>query len=419
VPADDLEVSVVLPCLDEEATLAACIRAARRSLAEAGIAGEVVVADNGSTDRSQEIARAEGAQLVEVPVRGYGNALYHGFAAARGRYIVHLDADLSYEFAHIPRFVEQMRAGADLVMGSRLRGTIDPGAMPRAHRYLGTPVLTALANLFFGCRISDINCGMRGLTREAFERLGLRAGGMEFASEMIVKAAALDMRIAEIPTDLHCDGRVRRPHLRAFRDGWRHLRFLLLFCPTWLFVVPGLLATLGGMAVILAVLADVSPYAGIFTCLVALALSVIGVQTVLLGLATRGFAQLRRLRVAEGWLDRVFADLTLEKGVVVGVLLGGTGVALLAVAAARLVAFVSAGDYVPGRVDLPSTKLALLGTALAVAGAQIVFSSFFLGLFSIEPVTGDAETAARADVSLPLNLAPLRMAPRATTARAG
>lgn len=407
MPTSEIEVSVVLPCLNEEATLAACIRAAKKALEAAGLVGEVVVSDNGSSDRSREIALAEGARLVDVPVRGYGNALYHGFAAARGRYIVHLDADLSYEFSHIARFVERLRAGADLVMGSRVRGTIDAGAMPLSHRYLGTPVLTTLANLFFGAHISDINCGMRGLTRSAFERLGLRAGGMEFASEMIVKAATLGLRIEEIPTDLHRDGRERRPHLRSFRDGWRHLRFLLLFAPTWLFVVPGVVATAGGMAVIFAVLADVSPYAGILTCLVALSMSVVGVQTILLGLATRGFAQLRRLRVAEGALDSFFAGLTLEKGLAVGSVLGGTGLVLLVVAAARIYTFIQAGNYVPGNLDLPSIKLALLGTALAVTGAQIVFSSFFLGLFSIEPVSGEARSSASTKASLPLNLVPL------------
>jgi glycosyltransferase involved in cell wall biosynthesis len=225
------EVSVVFPCLNEERTLATCLRETRQALDAAGIDGEIIVADNGSTDRSQQIAIDEGARVVQVPDRGYGNALFHGFEMARGKFLVFLDADLSYDPAHIPRFVAAMREGADLVMGSRFKGRIHDHAMPRLHRYLGTPVLTRLVNLFFGCRITDVNCGMRGLTRYAFRRLGLRSGGMEFASEMVLKSARLGLRIAEIPTDLRPDQRGRRPHLRSFRDGWRHLRYLVLFAP--------------------------------------------------------------------------------------------------------------------------------------------------------------------------------------------
>jgi hypothetical protein len=381
-----VDISIVFPCLNEEATLARCIGAAREALDSAGLRGEIIVADNGSTDRSSAIALEEGARLVSVPARGYGNALFSGLRAARGQYLVHLDADMSYECAHIPRFVEQLRNGADLVMGSRLKGHIDPGAMPFSHRHLGTPVLTHLANLFFGSHISDINCGMRGLTKTAFERLGLRAGGMEFASEMVVKAAALHMNIVEIPTDLHPDERGRRPHLSTVRDGWRHLRFLLLFCPTWLFVWPGVVATVGGTGVILAILFDLFPYFGLFTCLAALAVTVLGVQTILLGVAAGRFAQLRRLRVAtarNGLIER----LTLEKGLVGGGTLAVVGLAILATACVRILRFMSLEGYDPSQLDLASTKLALLGTTLFVTGAQVVFSSFFLGLFNIEPLS--------------------------------
>jgi glycosyltransferase involved in cell wall biosynthesis len=381
-----VDVSVVFPCLNEEATLSRCIRAARAALTRAGLNGEVIVADNGSTDRSEAVATEEGARVVRVSARGYGNALFSGLRAARGRYLVHLDADMSYECADIPRFVEELRHGADLVMGSRLKGHIDPGAMPFLHRHVGTPVLTRLANLFFGSHISDINCGMRGLTKSAFERLGLRAGGMEFASEMVVKAAALRMNIVEIPTTLHPDARNRPPHLHAFRDGWRHLRFLLLFCPTWLFVWPGAAATIGGLAVIVAVLFDLFPYFGLLTCLAALAVTVLGVQTLLLGVAASRFAQLRRLRAdtgGRGLLER----LTLERGLVAGGTLLAAGFAILFVACVRIIRFMSEDGYDPSQLDLPSTKLALLGTTLFVTGAQIVFSSFFLGLFNIEPMS--------------------------------
>jgi hypothetical protein len=380
-----VDVSVVLPCLNEAATLAKCVRAAREALAGAGIDGEIIVADNGSTDRSAAIAVEEGARLVRVPARGYGNALFRGFREARGQYLVHLDADMSYECAHIPRFVEKLRDGADLVMGSRLRGHIDPGAMPFLHRRVGTPALTRLANLFFGSHITDINCGMRGLTKRAFERLGLRAGGMEFASEMVVKAAALGMTIVEIPTDLHPDERGRRPHLHPLRDGWRHLRFLLLFCPTWLFVWPGVVATVGGTAVIVAILLDLFPYFGLFTCLAALAVTVLGVQTILLGVAARRFGQLRRLRVGSS-PSHAFERLSLEKGLLIGSALVIAGFVILGIACVRILRFMSLEGYDPSQLDLASTKLALLGTTLFVTGAQIVFSSFFLGLFDIEPL---------------------------------
>lgn len=402
----EIEVSVVLPCLNEEATLAQCIRAAGAALDSAGICGEVVVADNGSSDRSREIAVREGARVVEVAARGYGNALYHGFKEARGQYLVHLDADMSYDFSHIPRFVHELRGGADLVMGSRMRGVIHPGAMPWLHRYLGTPVLTGVANLFFRCGITDINCGMRGLTRATFERLGLRSGGMEFASEMVVKAALLGMKIVDIPTDLRPDQRDHKSHLSSFRDGWRHLRFLLLFCPAWLFVWPGVIAALGGTAVIIAILFDLFPRFGLLTCLIGLSATVFGVQTMLLGLAARGFAQLRRLHVSQGIGDRFIGSLTLEKGLALGTALMALGMVLLGVACARILQFMSMDAYNPGQLDVASTKLALLGTTLFVTGAQTASSSFFLSLFSIESLSESPDASNVQAVSLNLNLVP-------------
>ncbi len=386
------DVSVVFPCLNEERTLGACIREARRALDEAGLAGEIVVADNGSTDRSQAIALGAGARVVAVPDRGYGNALVHGLEMARGRYLVFLDADLSYDPAHVPRFVAALRDGADLVIGSRFLGTIHDDAMPPLHRYLGTPVLTWLINLFFGCRISDVNCGMRGLTRYAFRRLGLRSGGMELASEMVLKSARLGLRIVEIPTDLRPDQRGRQPHLRAFRDGWRHLRYLLLFAPNWLFIVPGLLMTLGGFTLVLAITLGVGPPAGLLTCLMGLSITVLGVQTTLLGVATNGFAQIQRLKTRRRFFDRFVDRLTLDKGAVAGALVAAAGAVLLVVAALRIIDFMRQPGYVPGWLDVPSTRLALLGTTLFVAGVQVVISSFFLGLFNIEPL---GRTAAR------------------------
>jgi len=353
-----IEVSVVLPCLNEQRTLGECI-----------------------------------SRLVRVPDKGYGNALHHGFAAAAGQYLIFLDADLSYEFAHIPRFVTKLRDGADLVMGSRFKGNIDSGAMPLMHHVLGTPVLTLIANTFFRCGISDVNCGMRGLSKDAFMRLGLRAGGMEFASEMIIKAARLDMKIVEVPTDLHVDQRGRPPHLRSFHDGWRHLRFMLLFCSTWLFIIPGLMMSTIGLVVIVAIILDISPYVGMFTCLVGLAMTVLGVQVTLLGLATHGFSQFKRLHIGRTLLDHLMVNLTLEKGIAAGSIIGAIGLGIVITAAIRINHFMNLPGYDSGQLDMPSTRLALLGVTLLVAGIQAVAASFFLGLFNIESVSGSGGTS--------------------------
>src|SRR2546429_3870094 len=234
-----VEVSVVIPCLNEANSLAYCVDKARKALQKAGISGEVVVADNGSTDGSIEIAEEHGARVIRVAQRGYGAALRAGIAGARGPFIIMGDADDSYDFTDVPRFVDKLREGYDIVMGNRFRGGIKPGAMPPSHKYLGNPGLTALLNIFFGARIGDSYCGMRGFTRSLYDRLDVRSTGMEFALEMIIKAAQIGARIAEIPIILWPDKRGRPPHLRSFRDGWRSLRFMLLYAPNWLFLLPG------------------------------------------------------------------------------------------------------------------------------------------------------------------------------------
>lgn len=386
--AADIEVSVVIPCLNEEQTLRPCIRLAQQTLKSCGAAGEVLVADNGSTDGSREIAVAEGARLVTAAAKGYGNALHAGFKQARGRYFVFLDADMSYDFTQIPRFLEKLREGADLVMGSRFRGKIVPSAMPFLHRYLGTPVLTMLVNMFFGSRISDVNCGMRGLRKEAFEKMGLRAGGMEFASELLIKSLLLNMSVAEVATDLYPDRRAGRPHLRSWRDGWRHLRFMLLFCPTWLFLIPGLAMTLGGVAVIIAVMLDLLPRTGLLTSMLGLAATVLGAQVTFLGVAARRLSHLQKWHARNGPAQRLLARFTLEKGLVGGAGLALAGLVILVCAGLHIWRFMTVAGVAAGVLDMPATKLALLGTAFFVAGIQTIFFSFFISLQEIETVGG-------------------------------
>ena len=248
-PSPTLELSIVMPCLNEAETLATCIEKANRSLKSLNITGEVVVADNGSTDGSLEIAAERGARVVHAAEKGYGNALRAGIAAARGKFIIIGDADDSYDFSAIEPFVAKLREGCDLVMGNRFCGGIMPGAMPWKHRWIGNPVLTGIGRLLFRSPVGDFHCGLRGFNKAAYERLDLRTTGMEFASEMVIKSTLLGQKIAEVPTVLHKDGRSHPPHLRSWRDGWRHLRFMLLFSPRWLFLIPGLvLLALGAVA---------------------------------------------------------------------------------------------------------------------------------------------------------------------------
>jgi glycosyltransferase involved in cell wall biosynthesis len=247
--APSLELSIVMPCLNEAETLEICIRKAQRSLEELGIEGEIIIADNGSTDGSQEIARMLGARVVQVESKGYGNAVMGGVNAAGGRYVIMGDADDSYDFANLGPFVEKLRQDNDLVMGNRFKGGIKAGAMPALHRYLGNPVLTAIGRLFFQSPCGDFHCGLRAFRVDSIKRLDLKTTGMEFASEMVVKATINKMRIAEVPTTLSPDGRSRPPHLRSWRDGWRHLRFLLLYSPRWLFLFPGAILMLTGLLV--------------------------------------------------------------------------------------------------------------------------------------------------------------------------
>jgi len=380
--ADLPELSVVLPCLNEADTLQTCIEQIMRTLREYRVIAEVIVADNGSTDGSQEIATSCGASVVHVPERGYGAALMGGIAAARGRYIIMGDADASYDFTHIPRFLEQLRAGNQLVMGNRFKGGVQPSAMPALHRYLGNPVLTTVGRLFFRAPCGDFHCGLRGFSREAYETLGLRTTGMEFASEMVVKATILKMRIAEVPTTLSPDGRSHPPHLRTWRDGWRHLRFLLLYSPRWLFLYPGLLLILLGLAAgcwLLPGPRQVGHVVFDSNSLVFAAIAVIlGFQSIAFATFTKVFAISEGLLPADPRLDVVFRYITLEVGLAVGVLLLALGLAgsIFAVGTWREQHF--------GPLVLSHTLRIVIPACVALTlGAQIIFSSFFLSVLGM------------------------------------
>ena len=378
----DVELTVVMPCLNEAETLATCVDKALAALRENGIAGEVVVADNGSMDGSQAIAAEHGARVVPVPVRGYGAALNAGITAARGRYVLMADADDSYNFAHIPRFLAELRAGSDLVMGNRFRGGIGPGAMPPLHRYLGNPVLSWLGRLLFHAPIGDFHCGIRGFSRTAYDSLDLRTTGMEFASEMVVKASLLGKRITEVPTTLQKDGRSRPPHLKTWRDGWRHLRFLLMYSPRWLFLAPGLLLMLVGGALTAWLLPAERPLGhvnlGVDTLAYAAAAILLGFQLVFFGVAAKVFAITEGLLPEDASFDRWFRYITLETGLLVGVLLLLVG---LGIAATSVLGWAHAGygalpPVVMMRRTLPSMLCMMLGT-------EICFASFFLSLLGL------------------------------------
>jgi glycosyltransferase involved in cell wall biosynthesis len=380
--APSLELSVVMPCLNEAETLGACIAKAKDSLERHGIAGEIVVADNGSTDGSRKIAAEMGARVVPVRQRGYGSALRGGIAAARGRFIIMGDADDSYDFSDLMPFVSKLREGFDLVMGNRFRGGIRPGAMPWLHRFVGNPALTWAGRTFFGSPCSDFHCGLRGFRKDAARRMDLRTTGMEFASEMVVKASLLKMRIAEVPTTLSPDGRTRPPHLRTWRDGWRHLRFLLLFSPRWLFLYPGVLLMLSGIAVIAWLLTGPRVVRGIeldiHTLLYAALAVLLGFQLVAFAVFSKVFAMREGLLPPDPRLQRVFRFATLEVGLALGAFLVVLGLAG-SIYAVRLWGAESFGDLDPSKT-MRTVIPAVLGVAL---GIQIIMSSFFLSVLGI------------------------------------
>jgi glycosyltransferase involved in cell wall biosynthesis len=377
-----LELSVVMPCLNEAETLETCIRKAQQAIGEANIAAEVVIADNGSTDGSIEIAERLGARVVRVQAKGYGNALMGGIAAASGKYVIMGDADDSYDFGHIARFVEQLRQGSDLVMGNRFRGGIQKGAMSPLHRYLGNPVLTGVGRVLFRSSVGDFHCGLRAFRREAYQGMGLRTTGMEFASEMVVKATLFKMKISEVPTTLSPDGRSRRPHLRTWRDGWRHLRFLLLYCPRWLFLYPGIALMLLGVMLGAWLLPSSRTFAGVtfdvHTLLYAAVFVLLGFQAIAFATFTKIFAISEGLLPPDPGLDKAFGFITLEVGLVVGALfiLMGLAVSAYAVGSWRSLHF--------GALDYAKTmRLVIPASLFLTLGVQTVFASFFLSVLGL------------------------------------
>ncbi|HKF26281.1 MAG TPA: glycosyltransferase family 2 protein, partial [Candidatus Acidoferrum sp.] len=319
VETEAVDVSVVIPCLNEANSLGICVEKARKALLEARLRGEVIVADNGSTDGSIEIAQKTGARVVPVVQRGYGSALKAGIRAARGAFIVMGDADDSYDFSDVPRFVEEWRKGNDVVMGNRFAGEIKPGAMPWHHKYIGNPGLTALLNLLFRSGIGDSHCGMRGFTRDVFERMDLRSSGMEFASEFVIKAAQIGAKTSEIPITLWKDKRGRPPHLRSFRDGWRHLRFMLMYAPNWLFLLPGGLLMAVGLALVLWLLPGPRAIGhdivlDIHTMIFGVIFTLLGVQILAIGAFAKVFSYAERFDRNTVSLKRVLKRVSLEKG---------------------------------------------------------------------------------------------------------
>ena len=377
-----MELTVVLPCLNEAETLAVCIRKAKASIAGLGIDGEVVIADNGSTDGSQDIARAEGARVVDVPIRGYGAALTAGIAAAKGEFVIMGDADDSYDLSNLGPFVEALRGGADLVMGNRFAGGIEPGAMPALHRYLGNPVLTAIGRILFRSPVKDFHCGLRGFRREAILDLDLRTTGMEFASEMVVKATLNKLNIVEVPTTLSPDGRSRAPHLRTWRDGWRHLRFLLLYSPRWLFLYPGMVLFLVGLVlggVLLTGPIQIGEHALDVSALVYCMASVlIGFQAILFAAFSRAFVANEGLMPPSPGMQKAFKVLNLERGLIIGLLLLIVGVAL------AIYGFIHWGSSDFGALDArDAIRLAVPAATLSVLGVETIMGSFFLSVLGL------------------------------------
>jgi len=381
-----LDVTILMPCLNEAETLAVCVRKAKAAIDELGRPGEVLIADNGSTDGSQAIAIAEGARVVPVPIRGYGAALLAGIQAAQGEFILMADADDSYDFSHLPRFVAALESGPeggkDLVMGNRFKGGIINNAMPPLHRYLGNPVLSFIGRLFFNVPIGDFHCGIRAFRTSSMRSLNLRTTGMEFASEMVVKASLQGLRIGEVPTTLQPDGRTRAPHLRTWRDGWRHLRFLLMFSPRWLFFYPGILLAVVGL-LLSAWLIPAERHLGslrfdVDSLTYALGLLLIGVQITVFAISAKVFGTQEGFLPPNPKFEKILDTVSLENGLILGVvlLLVGIGLGGYAMAQWHAAGFGAVTATRMLRFTLPSAAALMLGV-------EAIFASFFIGLLQI------------------------------------
>jgi glycosyltransferase involved in cell wall biosynthesis len=388
--AEPVELTILMPCLNEAETLARCIESARLGIQRAGVRGEILVADNGSTDGSQAIAEKSGARVVAVAEKGYGSALRGGVQAAAGKWILMGDADDSYDFSEADRFVKKFREGFELVMGCRLPvggGTILPGAMPWKNRWLGNPVLSFIGRLFFKCPAHDFHSGLRGFTKAAFEKMDLQTTGMEFASEMVIKSTLKGLKISEVPVTLRPDGRTRPPHLKPWRDGWRHLRFMLLFSPRWLFLVPGIFLSLLGVVFAARLSFGNFQIGGVLfnvgTLAVACMTITIGFQLVAFAFFVKVFAIAEGLLPDDPKLTRVFKIFTLEKGILLGLAVLLAGAVLLA----RSVWIWKQADY----GILPSTednlRRLIPAVTLIVLGIQTIFSSFFMSALGLKTAT--------------------------------
>ncbi len=379
----DVELTILMPCLNEAETIATCIDKAHGFLARAGVAGEILIADNGSSDGSVEYALARGARVIAVTERGYGAALRAGIAAARGRFVIMGDADDSYDFSRLELFLARLREGSDLVMGNRFAGGIAPGAMPFLHRYLGNPVLSLIGRMFFRSGIRDFHCGLRGVRRDAILALDLRTSGMEFASEMVVRAALNRLAITEVPTALAVDGRTRPPHLRTWSDGWRHLRFLLMFSPRWLFLYPGAvlfaLGLLGTLVLLPGPLMLTSQF-GVddHTFLVATIAILVGVQVVGFGVIARHFAAANGLLPRSRSLDGVMSRVSLERGLLIALALMCGGIGGVAWSLWRWAAL----DFGP-LIAPEVTRVLTLSLVLIATAVQLAFTVFLLGIIDL------------------------------------
>jgi glycosyltransferase involved in cell wall biosynthesis len=377
-----VELSIVMPCLNESLTLATCIQKALATMKRLGVEGEVIIADNGSTDGSQEIAANLGARVIPVRTRGYGSALRGGIAAARGQYVIMGDADDSYDFTGLEVFVNKLREGYDLVMGNRFQGGIVPGAMPFLHRYLGNPGLSWLGRVFFGCPVGDFQCGLRGFNKASIDKLDLHTTGMEFSTEMVVKATLHKLRIAEVPTTLSPDGRDRPPHLRTWRDGWRYLRFLLLYSPRWLFFYPGALLLVLGVAISALLLPGPRTIGGAtfdYHTLLAGAMAIlIGFESMNFAVFSKMFATTEGLLPEDPRLSRWYKYITLEVGLIVGALLviAGAGLWVFGLSFWRSHHF--------GALDPEKTlRIVIPGFVALTLGTQIILSSFFMSVLGL------------------------------------